>query len=139
MSSLSFQRQIFVSDSSVKYTWEPAFIKMKLYERYGDEFDPSKVDEYDNYLAQIKSETAEILSSQTEPIVRIIENANCPICGASIINDDKWFGKYTRTPGWRCTEGGSLHFIQWKANRICSNRNEKKPFEEMGEMQSVRS
>ena len=136
MGNVSFQRQIFVSDSSVKYGWDPAFIKLKLHEKYQDSFDPTKLDEYDNYLAEIKSRTVETLPSLDRPRVTI-EKANCPICGAPIYNDDKWFGRYTRTPGWGCTEGGSLHFIQWKANQICRKRGQNIPFKERGVLENA--
>ena len=72
MGSSSFQRQIFVSDSSVKYGWDPAFIKLKLHEKYQDSFDPTKLDEYDNYLAELKSRTVETLPSLDRPRVTIV-------------------------------------------------------------------
>ena len=42
----------------------------------------------------------------------------CPICGAEVVRDRKWDGKYTKEPGWRCTAGGLTHFLQAKAERI---------------------
>ena len=42
----------------------------------------------------------------------------CPICGAEIVRDRKWDGKYTKELGWRCTAGGLRHFLEAKAERI---------------------
>ncbi len=42
----------------------------------------------------------------------------CPICGAEIVRDRKWNGKYTKELGWCCTAGGISHFLQAKALRI---------------------
>jgi hypothetical protein len=42
----------------------------------------------------------------------------CPICGAEIVRDRKWDGKYTKELGWRCTRGGLRHFLEAKAERI---------------------
>lgn len=136
MANTAFEKQVFVSNSSVKYGWDPSRIKTLLEEKYGKQFEPERLDEYDNFLAGIKSKTAIRLSSDQPRIVHI-ENATCPICGAPIINDDKWFGRLTRTPGWYCTEGKALHFIQWKANNICRNRKQPIPFEEIGDTQNA--
>jgi hypothetical protein len=43
---------------------------------------------------------------------------SCPICGAEIVRDRYWNGKYTKELGWRCTAGGISHFLQAKAERI---------------------
>ena len=42
----------------------------------------------------------------------------CPICGAEIVRDRHWNGKYTKELGWCCTAGGISHFLQAKAERI---------------------
>lgn len=42
----------------------------------------------------------------------------CPICGAKTYPDHRWDGKYTKTPGWRCTNGGLRHFLEAKGKRI---------------------
>ena len=42
----------------------------------------------------------------------------CPICGAKTFPDHRWDGKYTKTPGWRCEEGGLRHFLEAKSERI---------------------
>jgi len=43
---------------------------------------------------------------------------SCPICGAEIVRDRKWDGKFTKELGWRCTAGGLRHFLEAKAERI---------------------
>jgi len=48
----------------------------------------------------------------------------CPVCGGKTYRDRKWDGKYTRTLGWRCENGGLAHFLQAKAKRIQNNVNE---------------
>jgi len=116
MGSLNFEKQVFIGDASVKYGWSIEETRRLLRERY-ETFDPDLINEYDNYLADIKSRTIAALSSDKPKVVHI-KDANCPICGAPIVNDDKWFGKYTRTPGWSCTNGGTTHFLWWKANNI---------------------
>lgn len=45
----------------------------------------------------------------------------CPICGSEVTRDRVWDGRYTGEPGWRCTRGGLLHFLQDKAQRIQQN------------------
>jgi len=42
----------------------------------------------------------------------------CPICGAEVVRDRKWDGKYTKELGWRCSAGGLRHFLEAKAERI---------------------
>jgi len=42
----------------------------------------------------------------------------CPICGAEVVRDRKWDGKYTKELCWRCTIGGLRHFLEAKAERI---------------------
>ena len=42
----------------------------------------------------------------------------CPICGAEVVRDRKWDGKYTREFGWGCSAGGLRHFLEAKAERI---------------------
>ena len=42
----------------------------------------------------------------------------CPICGAEVVRNRKWDGKYTKELGWRCTAGGLRHFLEAKAERI---------------------
>ncbi len=42
----------------------------------------------------------------------------CPVCGAEVVRDRKWDGKYTKELGWRCTTGGLRHFLEAKAERI---------------------
>jgi hypothetical protein len=42
----------------------------------------------------------------------------CPICGAATTRDTRWDGRRTRELGWCCTEGGTRHFLQAKADRI---------------------
>lgn len=116
MASIAFERQVFIGDSSVKYGWSIEETRRLLREKY-ENFDPDLIPEYDNYLADIKSRTPVVLSSDKPKVVHM-ENVSCPICGAPIVNDDKWFGKYTRTPGWSCTNGGTTHFLWWKANNI---------------------
>ena len=46
----------------------------------------------------------------------------CPICGAEVVRDRKWDGKYTKELGWRCTAGGLRHFLEAKAERIIRMR-----------------
>jgi hypothetical protein len=48
----------------------------------------------------------------------------CPICGSKTYRDRVWDGKYTRTLGWRCTQGGLRHFLEVKAQRIRKNQVE---------------
>jgi hypothetical protein len=48
----------------------------------------------------------------------------CPICGSKTYRDPVWDGKYTHTPGWRCVQGGLLHFLEAKAERIRKNQAE---------------
>jgi hypothetical protein len=42
----------------------------------------------------------------------------CPICEGKTYRDRNWDGKYTKELGWRCTNGGLLHFLQAKVERI---------------------
>ena len=42
----------------------------------------------------------------------------CPICGAKTYPDHRWDGKYTKTPGWRCQNGGMRHFLEVKGKQI---------------------
>lgn len=42
----------------------------------------------------------------------------CPICGSKTYRDRTWDGKYTRTLGWRCQNGGLRHFLEAKAVKI---------------------
>lgn len=42
----------------------------------------------------------------------------CPICGAEIVMDHHFDGKYTLEPGWLCTKGGLHHFLLAKGERI---------------------
>lgn len=42
----------------------------------------------------------------------------CPICGAQTYGDYRLYGKYTKTPGWKCSKGGSSHFYQEKTNKM---------------------
>lgn len=42
----------------------------------------------------------------------------CPICGAKTYPDHRWDGKYTKTPGWRCQNGGVRHFLEVKGKQI---------------------
>lgn len=48
----------------------------------------------------------------------------CPICGGKTYRDRDWDGKYTKTLGWRCHQGGLKHFLQAKAERIQKNQAE---------------
>ena len=50
-----------------------------------------------------------------------LDPAACPICGSKTFRDPRWDGKHTRTPGWRCMNGGLSHFLQAKAQRIQKN------------------
>ena len=45
----------------------------------------------------------------------------CPICGSKTYHDQNWDGKYTKTLGWRCINGGLHHFLQAKNERIKKN------------------
>jgi len=45
----------------------------------------------------------------------------CPVCGARVIREPAWDGKYTHEKGWRCSQGGIGHFIQQKLERIRKN------------------
>ena len=45
----------------------------------------------------------------------------CPICGAKVIREPDWDGKYTHELGWRCSQGGIRHFLQQKLERIRKN------------------
>lgn len=45
----------------------------------------------------------------------------CPICGGKTYRDRDWDGKYTKTLGWRCQQGGLKHFLQAKTERIQKN------------------
>jgi hypothetical protein len=42
----------------------------------------------------------------------------CPICGAATVRDRDWDGVHTKTLGWRCTAGGTSHFLQARVQRI---------------------
>jgi hypothetical protein len=42
----------------------------------------------------------------------------CPICGAETVRDRDWDGVHTKTLGWRCTAGGTSHFLQARVQRI---------------------
>ena len=62
-----------------------------------------------------------------EPVTEYLRNGGqrapdpmppCPICGAEVVRDQEWDGKYTKELGWRCTAGGLNHFLQAKAERI---------------------
>jgi hypothetical protein len=48
----------------------------------------------------------------------------CPICGGDTFRDPNWDGKHTKTPGWRCQNGGLSHFLQAKAQHIQKNLSE---------------
>ncbi len=50
-----------------------------------------------------------------------VDPAVCPICGGKTYPDPRWNGKYTKTPGWRCKNGGISHFLQAKGQRIQKN------------------
>ncbi len=42
----------------------------------------------------------------------------CPICGGKTYPDHRWDGKYTKTRGWRCANGGLRHFLVAKGKQI---------------------
>ena len=52
----------------------------------------------------------------------------CPICGAKTYRDRTWDGKYTKTLGWRCMQGGLQHFLEAKAQSIQKNQAENPVF-----------
>lgn len=129
MSNVAFERQVFVNDMSIKLGYEPEHIKKLLTDMYKS-FDPDKISEYETYLVDCRSRTKLSLSSDEPKVVHAI-GFMCPICGANTIVDDRWFGRYTRTPGWRCAKEGITHFLYWKANNIRRNQGLPIVFPEM--------
>jgi hypothetical protein len=62
---------------------------------------------------------------------------SCPICGAEVVRDRKWDGKYTKEPGWRCTAGGLPHFLEAKAERIKAALRQKPACQQNGMLTAV--
>ncbi len=61
----------------------------------------------------------------------------CPICGAEIVRDRKWDGKYTKELGWRCTAGGLRHFLEAKAERIKEALRQQSACQKSGKLAAV--
>ena len=129
MTNVAFERQVFVNDMSIKFGYEPNEIKDMLEKKF-DKFDIYRVDEYENYLAECRSRTKFTSSKDIKPKAVFAEGFMCPICGKPVIVDDRWFGRYTRTFGWRCSDAGISHFLQWKANNIRRNQGLQFVFQE---------
>ena len=45
----------------------------------------------------------------------------CPVCGAKVVRDPAWDGRFTHELGWRCSQGGLAHFLQQKMERVRQN------------------
>jgi hypothetical protein len=50
-----------------------------------------------------------------------LDTSACPICGGKTYRNPCWDGKYTKTLGWRCENGGVGHFLQTKQALIQKN------------------
>ena len=61
----------------------------------------------------------------------------CPICGAEVVRDHKWDGKYTKEVGWRCTAGGLRHFLEAKAERIKEALRQQSACQKSGKLTAV--
>lgn len=128
--SIVVQRQIFLSEAEVKYRIPVNRIREILSTEFGG-FSPDDIPDYERRLAYISSQ---ILMPVPEPSYdgyNFIPDEKCPICGSRIYYDATWNNKISRTPGWRCEEGGLLHHLQWRANNIMRIKGQTPYFKEV--------
>lgn len=93
-------------------------IKDHLKARF-DKFNVKYSSKYMEYLMKIaeKEEEEDLTSKITQKAVP------CPICGATTYGDLAWYGKRTKTQGWRCNLGGLTCFVEHKGNVIVAKQN----------------
>lgn len=98
-------------------------IKDHLRAKFGT-FTARDTGKYMNYLMTVKAKEDDV-DPLEETRKKMAETVPCPICGAVTFGDLDWYGKHTKTPGWKCKSGGTTHFIEHKANVIVAKQNRR--------------
>ena len=108
----------FLKTAKKQTGWTEKRIKEAMRSQFGS-FCSRDMSKYLAHLATLMDKTWNMETEKKR-------NPPCPICYAPTVGDLGLYGKYTKTPGWRCLKGGTPHFVEHKVNCIVAIRNQHK-------------
>jgi hypothetical protein len=111
---LSQQLEQFITYASSVTEFDTDEIRQVLRQRFGG----YKRSEEGQYMALLTKLNAENILEEEKSWnkKRSPEPLCCPIHNVTVITHHRLMGPWTRTPGWRCPEGGLGCYIRWRIN-----------------------
>ena len=107
----------FVHSASLQTGFTEEEVKCKLRKEFGT-FNNENISKYMKFLHEERSKADE------ESLSEQVEKPGCPYHPeAETWGDLKWYGRYTRTPAWKCAVGGIRCFIRAKMDGFLAVHN----------------
>lgn len=132
---LSTELTKFLVNASSRFQMSRDTIREVLRDKF-EGFDPIHIPEYESYLHLVRTQRELPVPALGRKIV-YVDNETCPICGEKIINDDSLRGKYTKTPGFRCSSGDPSHYWKARTNMIMKAKGKPLIFPEISKESNV--